>query len=339
MSKPFEKETYYAIALDPIHIGTGGYRLGRVDMSITREPGTNLPKIPGTSLSGVARAYTALATDKYRQGEKSCAGKGGGEGEDHCGENGCPVCVTYGFSHGKSKTSFQGLAQFFDARMLFFPVHSMKGPVWVACPSLLSDFIKSLKGNGKTPAIETDLKLGNIDEELQTDLVAQGNPLNLGWLLLTNKVGTSPVRGTLSGLPEEILQRLVLVSDRLFSHIVNDNLEVRTSVAIDPATGAAESGALYSYEAMPRATVLWFEVIFNQPEHFRIRKEQIVKEDKKTPADWTWVKANVEKGLGLMQYLGVGGMGTRGMGRLKVLNLQKDEAGIPTEKSAAGGGK
>ncbi|MBC7333821.1 MAG: hypothetical protein H5T85_05135, partial [Actinobacteria bacterium] len=60
-----DHKTYYAIALDPIHIGSGGSRLGRVDLPIIREPGTNLPKIPGTSLSGPARAYTVLQTNKY----------------------------------------------------------------------------------------------------------------------------------------------------------------------------------------------------------------------------------------------------------------------------------
>jgi len=59
-----EIKKYYAITLDPIHIGTGGSRLGRVDLPIIREPGTNLPKIPGTSLSGTARAYTAMVTNK-----------------------------------------------------------------------------------------------------------------------------------------------------------------------------------------------------------------------------------------------------------------------------------
>ena len=34
----------FFLALDPVHIGTGGYRLGRVDMTIAREPGTNCPR-------------------------------------------------------------------------------------------------------------------------------------------------------------------------------------------------------------------------------------------------------------------------------------------------------
>ena len=35
------------------------------------------------------------------------------------------------------------------------------------------------------------------------------------------------------------------------------------------------------------------------------------------------MKAQVEKGLKLFEILGIGGMGTRGMGRLKILNLEK----------------
>jgi CRISPR-associated protein Cmr4 len=63
--KPYVKP-YYAMTIDPIHVGTGGTRLERVDLSIVRDPATKLPKIPGSSISGPARAYTALETKKYR---------------------------------------------------------------------------------------------------------------------------------------------------------------------------------------------------------------------------------------------------------------------------------
>jgi CRISPR-associated protein Cmr4 len=84
---------YFALALDPIHVGTGGMRLGRVDMTIVREPGTNLPKIPGTSLAGACRTYAAMQENgKFPH----CAGQGG-----HCGQPDCPICVTFGFSKGR----------------------------------------------------------------------------------------------------------------------------------------------------------------------------------------------------------------------------------------------
>ncbi len=320
---PYGKKTYCALACDPIHIGTGGYRLGRVDNTIVREPGTNLPKIPGTSLSGVARAYTALQAGRYRYQDdagvwRSCAGKGGGQGDDHCGDPGCCVCTTYGFSKGEERSSFQGLAQFFDARILLFPVHSIKGPVWVTSPTALNDFVGALETDSDPRTVQTKFHLSDTDEELQTDVVEDKQPLSLGWLLLTNKKKDSPVTGTLPEFPQEMMKRLVLVSDKLFPRVVNDNLEVRTSVAINPETGAAEEGALYSYEAIPRAAALWFEVVFNKPDFFTIKRKPIQRDGK--VATWEDVLGDVETGLVLMEHLGVGGMGTRGMGRLKVLN-------------------
>lgn len=329
-----DNKRYFALALDPIHVGTGGYRLGRVDMSIVREPSTNLPKIPGTSLSGVARAYTAIAQNRYRWEENgnkgSCAGKGGSEGDDHCGKRGCPVCMTYGFSKGKSKSSFQGLAQSSDARILFFPVHSMIGPVWITCPSVLREF----KEDSAASVLPDDEQI----HPLNANLKLPANRLNLGWLLLTSgdPKSITPTKWEgfkdLPGLPNEIsqiLDRALQVSDKVFSRVVNDNLEVRTSVAIDPATGAAEDGALYSYEAIPRATVLWFDVVFNKPEHFSVNGSRPYSDT----ATWQNVRESVESGLEIMPSLGVGGMGTRGMGRLRILNLEERKQTSPAEQT------
>ncbi len=338
MTDPFVKKTYYTMTLDPVHIGTGGYRLGRVDNTITREPGTNIPKIPGSSISGATRAYTAMyvqsnnpmipAKMKYQRPDKkvmvkkedgteeektiyySCAGKGADDGEGHCGKPDCEVCVPFGFS--KKGNSFQGLAQFFDARILFFPVHSMIGPVWVTCPSVLCEFVA-------IPAIKEDT-FNAINR-------AYDKNLNFGWLMLEVDK-SSNVDIDFSKFPESeqfckvcniIMNRAFLVSDKVFSRIVNDNLEVRTSVAIDPATGAAEDGALFTYEAIPRSTIMWFEVVYNKPEYFRINGQEIKKDDGKN-ADAGWIRGNVEKGLKYLETLGVGGMNTRGMGRLKILN-------------------
>jgi len=327
----FHSQRYYALALDPIHVGTGGYRLGRVDLSIVREPGDNLPKIPGSSLSGVTRVYTAMRTGRYQVRSESvedtgvasevrttsCAGKGGDFGEEHCGRPDCPVCVSFGFSKGQSQQSLQGMAQFFDARVLLFPVHSMVGPVWATAPSILRQ-----AGITNPPQVATDqVRLSPALHPTPNQRLTQ---LNLGWLLLQagDDLATDDVRNALPELPadepalDEVFGRLVMLSDELFSKVVNDNLEVRTSVAINPATGAADERALFTYEALPRATVLHFDVVYNNPQHFQIAGQSI-------PHEINWVRQYVEQGLALIQYLGVGGMNTRGMGRLRVLNLEE----------------
>src|SRR5947209_16511305 len=86
--KIYTQQRYLFMTLDPVHIGAGGYRLGRVDMTIAREPGTNLPKIPGTSLAGAARSYAAMS-----YGKPSAAGKHG-EFKGH--RKICPIIYTFG---------------------------------------------------------------------------------------------------------------------------------------------------------------------------------------------------------------------------------------------------
>ena len=305
---------FFALALDPIHVGTGGMRLGRVDMSIVREPGTHLPKIPGTSLSGAARTYAAMQEEgKFPH----CAGQGQPQGnyKGHCGQPDCPICVTFGFVRG-NEGSFQGLAQFSDARLLFFPVHSLAGPVWVTCPEALKDFITVAE-----PA----------DEQVRVAKgVKQSGRLNLGWLML--EVKSNDFAPQVPNVPQEILNHAVLVSDKTFGHIVNDNLEVRTSVSIDPQTGAAAEGALFTYEALPRASVLYFEVVVSHPKYYRIARTVEKNGKKETESviplsdaehpegDVDKVKSTVNNGLELFASLGVGGMNTRGMGRLHVWN-------------------
>ncbi len=304
MTDLYRSKRYYALALDPIHVGTGGYHLGRVDMSIVREPGTNLPKIPGTSISGACRTYAAM---QHFEKWPYCAGKGqpdeqtGAKG--HCGKNDCPICVAFGFIKGNS--SFQGLAQFSDARLVFFPVHSLAGPVWVTCPDVLRDL--GVK-NVITPKDGTV----HIADEIDTK-----EKLNLGWLLLSVQRGFN-LKG-LVGLPEEIgylSERAVLVSNKLFGQIVNDNLEVRTSVSIDPATGAAAEGALFTYEALPRGTVHAFDVVISNPAYFQIGGREPLSIERKN------IEAIVRKGLALFETLGVGGMNTRGMGRLRIIGSE-----------------
>jgi len=291
---------YFALALDPIHVGTGGMRLGRVDMSIVREPGTNVPKIPGTSLSGAARAYAAMQENgKYPH----CAGQGQPQGnyQGHCGQYTCPICVTFGFAKG-SGASFQGLAQFSDARLLFFPVHSLAGPVWVTCVDVLKDV-----GVSENEPADREVRVASG--------VKHSGRLNLGWLML--EVASNAFAPRVDNVPQEILDHAVLVSNKMFGHIVNDNLEVRTSVSIDPQTGAAAEGALFTYEALPRASVLYFEVVASDPKFYQINGQQPLSSN----GGKQKVIETVEKGLALFESLGVGGMNTRGMGRLRVLNL------------------
>lgn len=303
----YTQQRFVLMTLDPVHIGTGGYRLGRVDLSIAREPGTNLPKIPGTSLAGAARSYAAMRYEKLR-----CAGQGQDKDDNkkHCTQVTCPICYTFGSTKG-SEGGNAGTVSIADAQVLFFPVHSMVGPVWVSTANRLTDAGFDVNA----PSLERG--------QFATTLPNGNKPLNLGWLLLDPTI-TKPPDVKPSAKWQEAAQnnnaawnaiekRLVLVDDGLFSQIVNSNLEVRTSVSIDPNTGAAREGMLFTYEAMPRATWLWCDVVEDdyRPEKFPASDAKATEFKHKRPLDVA------RAGLQLAEYLGVGGMGTRGFGRVK----------------------
>jgi len=261
----------------------------------------------------------------------------------------------------------------FDAPVLLLPVHSMAGPVWVSTVGRLE---------------EADFKVRNGEEEI-LEGPGQGaalltwdrqDALNLGWLMV-NVAGQATVTAPDEWQKEKrwqaVADRIVLVNAALFGHIVNSNLEVRTSVAIDPKTGAAEEGALFTYEALPRATFLVAEVvlddyrdgdeeyrgIFPSKENLEKRRNKIEKElipnlkqeeqnglQKELEAinqelqhiaklriedakKWNTPLDVVRAGLRMIEWLGVGGMGTRGFGRLAVVGKPLEETPPKTEEA------
>ena len=301
---------FAGMALDPIHVGTGGSRLGRVDNTIVRDPVTRIPKIPGSSLAGVLRAYTAMSIEgKYPR----CAGQGQTASADgqtgHCcntneqgQEEGCEVCTVFGYAKGRAGESggFAGLAAFSDVHVLLFPAASRTGPQWVTCPASL---------------FQAGIEIENVPDQNTIYRKESAQNLNLGWLLLPVQTDWAPLDDLLSRLeslaiPEQIIKNVCVVSDKLYGHIVNSNLEVRTSVSIDPSTGAAKDNALFTYEAIPRSTVLSWEVTCRNPKHFKNVTAVQISDD---------VKNVVVRAHPFLEHLGIGGMGTRGMGRLRVL--------------------
>lgn len=300
-----EPEKYGAIALDPIHIGAGGYRLGRVDNTIVRDPTTDVPKIPGTSLSGVIREYMTL---HLMENDDECKKITTSSDEKRkCSEE--KVRVYFG------DEKRQGILRFYDAQILLFPVSSIQGTVWITTKELLEYWLEDLK-NKNSEKLKIPEKIE--DSAYIIKGIDSSKPLNLGWLMLEIDDATGDKEVTLPSQLNNFVKRIVAVSDNLFSHIVNDNLEVRTSVKIDSKTGTAEEGALFTYEAIPRGTIFGFE---------------IVKDRRKGNKDI--VDPLIEATFPYLKLIGVGGMGTRGFGRINVFNMVETS----NDKGAQSGGK
>jgi len=168
----YRSKTYYVLALEPVHVGAVGLQLGRVDNAIIREPGSNLRKIPATSLAGAARHYTAMHYPERHQpavekdGEityESCALIG--QEATYCDQRDCPVCTPYGFSLPDGRT-FPSMVQFGDTRILFFPVTSMGGPVWAASVEALQAQV----AQGVLASEGVDIQVRQDTHQIQTGL-------------------------------------------------------------------------------------------------------------------------------------------------------------------------
>ncbi|WP_457557367.1 type III-B CRISPR module RAMP protein Cmr4 [Candidatus Harpocratesius sp.] len=278
-------------ALDPVHIGAGAYKLARVDNAIVRDPTTEVPKIPGTTIAGVFREY-------YKQFL-----------EESTNQENQHLSIDEIFGTDK----FKGKMRFYDGEIIFFPVSSISGIVWLSTKSLLQYWFKKVNSSESQDA-ETIITLPTeINDNFIYPLIGLDNlqSLNLGWLLLECKK-LENYNNEKVLIPEILIQylkKIVIVSEKLFSHIINDNLEVRTSVSIDSATGAAKDGALFTYEAIPRGTIFGFEIGYD--------KMLNISNETKSQIDWI-----INAVRPYIKILGVGGMGTRGFGRINILKYE-----------------
>lgn len=293
MSSYANTEKVYLMTLDPVHIGEGGYRLGRVDNTIVRDPATDVPKIPGTSIAGVVREFYTIhimengnCKDKKESKEKrECAEE---EAKNYFGDD-----------------TKQGKFRFYDGQIIYFPVSSIQGTVWVTTKEILKYWFNEVKDSSGTKIQIPD----KLDEDKA--YIIKGDKkvksLNLGWLLIEAESVNGNEDVVFQKEINDWVKRIAVVSDKLFSNIVNDNLEVRTSVRINPKTGTAESGALFTYEAIPRGTVMGFEIGIDK------RKEDINNVDKIS------IKDVIDAVSPYFKLLGIGGMGTRGFGRIEII--------------------
>jgi CRISPR-associated protein Cmr4 len=299
----YKEKKFIFMTLDPIHIGTGGTNLGIVDNTIVREAGSNIPIIPGTSLSGAAKMFASML-----MGDLDAAGNKKPKSTEN------PVSYTFGYINGSSpeQTSKAGVVSFSDAKIVLFPVYSSEGTIWVTTRVMLNELGIHVGEVG--PDEEKAYHLGEADKK---------GKIKIGWLYIDVEnlaVEKSKLDGLAGKSEWQLLeQKIYMVSDKLFTQIVNDNLETRTSVAINSETGAAEDQALFTYEAIPRATWLISKVI---QDDFRSNGFETAKNCQLNDRvkDWKSPMDVVKAGFKVIEYLGIGGMTTRGFGRMKIIS-------------------
>jgi CRISPR-associated protein Cmr4 len=233
-------------ALTSLHPGSGT-ALGVVDLPVQRERHTNWPTIAGTSLKGVLKAEAQSGETKLDPATLAAVF---GPDTDHAADH-------------------AGAIAFTDARILAFPVRSLKGVfAWVTCPEALG-------------RLRRDLELSSLDrlpDPPRLDdgkaIVAKGSPLRQGNGLVLEEFafdaveGVEPIAGWIADhstddkdTKQRLKERLVIIDDDSFSHFVQHATEVTARIALHYETKTVKRGALFYEEYLPPETMLYSVVL------------------------------------------------------------------------------
>ncbi len=245
-------ELFHIYAETPVHAGSGS-DIGIVDLPIQRERHTDYPVIWSSSLKGSIRDYSRknnVKDQNFLFGPENIL---------------------------KSEDAESGHLAFSDAKILAFPVRSVKVPfVWITCPMVISKYnqavsmanakaVLSFKPDFKTEAlVSSEACVEGEDvfvEEFSLKSTKDESVKLFADYLAKNVI---PQDQVYDYLRQHIQNALVLVKDDLFTFFVKNLTEVNPRIRINPDTGVVENGALWYEEDLPEDTIMYFTVSYDE---------------------------------------------------------------------------
>jgi len=336
LAKPF-----FITCETPLHVGSGN-DLGIVDLPIQRERHTDFPKIEGSSLKGSIReAFEERCSDSDVENKVKIHLAFGYDDAEKNEE------VKMIFEKDTDNKSFAGALGFTDARILLFPVKSMKGVfAWITCPRILENLRKDL-----SRCTGVDFQKDGLD----INIPSNGNLTGIGrkgWCAVTKEnhitinsnnvvleeyafevrkdIDISQIAAKLAELTgnNKILNKLVILSDDDFRDFVTLSTEVITRTKIDNETGMVQGQALFTEEYLPTETIMYSLAlatnIFNKDEALR----NIFKDEKEV------MKFFEDRFANNNDVIQIGGNATIGKGIVTIKTLQeKEETNVKPERN------
>ncbi len=280
-------EIYLMRTLTPTHVGAGS-GLGHIDLPIYREAHTDFPAIPASAIKGVFRTrwiYELLRNMediglKASHLETLIEG-----GKDKLNENIKKLKdrreLMNDIPEGKRKEIMklielfgskdsEGKLTFSDARILFFPVRSLKGIyALITCPYVIRRFCE-----------DTQKDISNIPEPNNEECITLSDKVivNFGgneFVVLEEFSFKVSNKETDWEPPEDVdKDRVVIVSDDVFKHMVKSYTEVQTHIKVDIEKGTVRQGGLWFEEYLPAESILYF-ALFKNGVNYQIQKETL----------------------------------------------------------------
>jgi CRISPR-associated protein Cmr4 len=223
-----------------------------VDLPVQRERHTQWPVIPGSTLKGILR--------------DSCRRLGGNNDE---------LYVAFG-PETPEADKHAGALSLTDARILAFPVRSLKGVfAWVTCLAVLERLKRDLSLRGKGTAATFDLPPAPAKDKALCQqngpLLVDGNRLVLEEFEFERTGAADAVATWVSqravvdqATQQRLKSHLVVLHDDDFTHFVRHATEVVARVGLDYERKTVKLGALFYEEFLPAET-LFYSVILVSP--------------------------------------------------------------------------
>lgn len=255
--------------LTPLHPGSGA-SVAAVDLPIQRERHTNYPMIQASGVKGALRSLAKDLTDKER------------------------IKIVFG-PETEAASEHGGALALTDARVLLFPVRSVKGVfAWITCPGVIARFNRDLKilkatnNSGLDPQpLETAANVAPKPQEAyvprDSAVVLDGKHVILEDFCFTvadekreeirnvaEWVAENALPGGLKHWKEKLKKDLVLLSDDDFREFVEMSTEVITRVKLGEK-GTVETGP-WDEEHLPAETLLYSLALATDP---KLRREDL----------------------------------------------------------------
>ena len=269
-----------------LHPGSG-HGLGTVDLPIHRERHTQWPCVPGSSLKGILRdaCRSRLSLAEAASPRESSAGAGQGSPTPLTLLFGAPapaVSEATGDADAEigspATPETAGALSLTDARLLAFPVRSLKGVfAWTTCPAALERFRRDAALAGiavpweipAPPAHGAAIPEGSpcliegeriILEEYDFPASVAPEASQVADWIASRLLCDDPA---FAAAAERFRRGLVVLSDDDFTHFAKHATEIVARIGLNYETKTARKGALFHQEFLPPETLLYSVVLAN----------------------------------------------------------------------------
>jgi CRISPR-associated protein Cmr4 len=259
-----------------LHAGSGD-SLGVIDLPIQREKHTHFPKIEASSLKGSLRQAFEDAYSEPSDRKKIHLSFGYDKDSLDIRQENKQYSELKEFFGNKDDQEYAGALSFCDARLLAFPVRSLKGVfAYITCPLALQRLARDLALAGQNNALpappaakraraKNNILIDNKGLVLE-EYTFSGFLINDEFESYGNKLAdlVFPESEEWKGWKTKFKEDLVVLDDTEFTEFVRNATEVITRVKIDNATGTVQEGALFNEEYMP-SEAIFYSVVFAGP--------------------------------------------------------------------------